>query len=169
MLFQTGRRGGRHRPAAGAGAGAAGAAPSCGPTWVASLPGSNSVSRELIGVLKLKTIFASDFKCIFICRFLPSWLLGPAAVLWGGSLWRTCGKCFLNLTLSVVELEVQTFVERTGQEERSGWEDASSPARAVTSSGGPLRDAALAESFKSEGGCGLFRIWGFGFGVLVCV
>lgn len=31
-------------------------------------------------MLKLKAIFDSDFKCIFICRFLPFWLLGPAAI-----------------------------------------------------------------------------------------
>lgn len=43
-------------------------------------------------------------------------------------------KCFLNLILSMVELVIQTFFERTGQEEESDWEDASSLARAVTSS-----------------------------------
>lgn len=38
------------------------------------------MSRELIGVLKLKTIFDSGFKYIFICRFLPFWLHSPAAI-----------------------------------------------------------------------------------------
>lgn len=72
-------------------------------------------------MLKLKTIFDLDFKYIFTCRFLPFWLLGPAAT--SVFLWRTCGKCVLNLILSVVELAIQTFFERTGQEEKSDWED----------------------------------------------
>lgn len=65
----------------------------------------------------------------------------------------------------MVELVIQTFFERTGQEEKSD-----SPTHAVTPlSNWPLWDATLAESFKFEGGCGFFLIWGFGYGFLVCV
>lgn len=67
--------------------------------------------------MKPETIFASDFEYIFIYRFLPFWLPGPTAT--SVLLWRTFGKCFLNLILSPgVELVIQTFFSRTGQTER---------------------------------------------------
>lgn len=56
------------------------------------------MNRELIGVVKPETIFASDFEYIFMCRFLPFWLPSPTAA--SVLLWRTFGKCFLSLILS---------------------------------------------------------------------
>lgn len=72
-----------------------------------------------------------DFKYIFICRFLPFSLPGPAAT--SVLLWRTFWKCFLNLILFLGGriCNPDLFFERTGQEEKSDWEDVSShPTRA---------------------------------------
>lgn len=63
-------------------------------------------------------------------------------------LWRTLGKCFLNLILfHGVELVTQTFLEGTGQEEKRDWKDVSSdPARTESHpqpSGGHFETATL--------------------------
>lgn len=114
-------------------------------------------------LIRPKTIFASDFEYIFMCRFLPFWLPGPTAT--SVLLWRSFGKCFLNLILPPgVELVTQTFSERAGQEEKSNWEDVSShPARAESRphpTVATLRRIPWTKSFKSEGGCGLFLFGG---------
>lgn len=107
------------------------------------------MNRELIGVVKPETIFASDFEYIFMCRFLPFWLPGPTAA--SVLLWRTFGKCFLSLILSpgVGGNPDLVCADRTGRGEGPGAGGAASrPARAEPRprpAGGDSETAALDE------------------------
>lgn len=58
---------------------------------------SDDVNRELIGTLKLKMIFDSDFKYIFICRACPSHYpaLQPRVYCCGEALESVSWPCFV--------------------------------------------------------------------------